>query len=76
MGRGAAERVIEASVTEKAKTFVKDQLEGEGKCAEAAERILRKRVHGRHDPMSVAIRNELDRRSNRNDPLGGWTGWE
>ncbi len=62
------------SVIERAKTFVKEQLEGEGKDASAAMRILRKRVRGRHDDLSVAIRAELDARSNPG--ALDWEGWE
>lgn len=64
------------SVVEKAKQFVTEQLDDPDKDASAAMKILRKRVNGRHDAMSVAIRDELDRRANRRDPLADWPGWE
>ena len=65
-----------SDVTEQAKTFVEEQLNGEGKDPDAATRILRKRVSGRVDPMSKAITAELDKRANRLDPTAGWIGWE
>jgi hypothetical protein len=67
---------VTESVVEKARRFVTEQLEGEGKDATAAMKILRKRVKDRHDDMSVAIRTELDRRASPSDSLADWPGWE
>ena len=66
------------SVETEARQFVEEQLEGEGKDPKAATKILRKRVENRVDPMSTAIRAELDRRAHRHDPssISDWPGWE
>lgn len=43
----------------------------------AADQVLRKKHARRHDPLSVAICAELDKRARRrHDPTGGWLGWE
>ncbi len=69
---------VETGIEQKARALVDNMLlddgSGRGKDQEAAARALRRQVLNRVDPLSCAVKAELDRRAKRNG--FDWEGWE